>query len=86
MAVQRSASDTSLLNVRKKRQYNKQILNVEQGSFTPIAMSANGGKEGTKFSLRKKCSNTELQSKNRKTRTRKTSVFGHSLRSVYEKK
>ena len=35
----------------KKRAYNERILNIEQGTFTPIVMSANGGigREGEKF-------------------------------------
>ena len=35
----------------KKRAYNERILNVEQGTFTPIVMSANRGigREGEKF-------------------------------------
>lgn len=49
MAVQRSASETSLLNTRKKRQYNERILNVERDSFKPFVMSSNGGKECKKI-------------------------------------
>ena len=45
MGVQRLANETSLLNTRKKRQYNERILNVERGSFKPFVLSANGGKE-----------------------------------------
>ena len=35
----------------KKNQYNEQISNIEQGSFAPLAVPANGGfnKECTKF-------------------------------------
>ena len=34
----------------KKKKYNERVLNVEQGSFTPIVMSSNGGlgREATK--------------------------------------
>ena len=49
MGVQRSANETSLLNTRKKRQYNERILNVERGSFKPFVLSANGGKECKKI-------------------------------------
>ena len=27
----------------KKKQYNERVLQIEQGSFTPLVMSANGG-------------------------------------------
>ena len=38
----------------KKKKYNERVLNVEQGSFTPIVMSSNGGlgREATKFYAR----------------------------------
>ena len=49
MAVQRSASETSLLNTRKKRQYNERILNVEHDSFKPCVMSSSGGKKCKKI-------------------------------------
>ena len=52
MAVQRSASETSLLNTRKKRQYNERILNVEHDSFKPFVMSSNGGKKCKKIYVR----------------------------------
>jgi len=49
----------------KKRSYNERILNVENGSFTPLVMSSNGG-------LAKECENfykrlAEMLSEKRKT-------------------